>query len=317
MIKRFADNKSIIVLLIPLFVIIHLFLGRYLFPFQNITLGQENLWLINFNHLSAFLSALLTFIFLCGNAILLNYVFNNFDYYERLNFLPSFFYILLIFLFPISFNFCEDLVAHTFFILAFSQLLHIHQNEDARNYSFLAGLFIGIATTFLPEYSLLIVISYFVLFIIRPFVFREHILPLLGFAFPFMWVYLINPHFFNDFLRVTSFLAYSPSEQLEFALAGMLVFVLFIHAYRQIIKQSGKSSIRHKKIMTITSFTFFYALAITILVSLVFKTYFYFTILIVILPIILSFSYLNKKPKWFPETLIYLIVLINILKFLY
>lgn len=317
MIKQFADNKSIIVLLIPLFVLIHLILGHYLFPFQSVTLGQENLWGLNFNALPLFSSSLLAGIFICLNAVLLNYVFNTFDFFDRLNYLPSFFYVLLVFLFPISFHFCEDLMAHTFFILSLYQLLRIQQNEDARNLSFLAGLFLGISVTFLPEYIVLLLALYFTIFTIRPFVFREFLLPLLGIAFPLLWVYIVNPAFLSNFLSGSSFLAYTPSEQLEIALAALVVACLTIYSYRQLLLRMSKNSIRHKKTINIISFAFFCAFGVMVFFFLFFKTYFYCTILLAILPFILPFSYLHNKAKWLPETLIYLLIIINLMKFLY
>lgn len=317
MIKLFANNRSIVILLIPLFVISHLVLGYYFKPFHSVIMGQENLWLIDFKLIEPFVSMLLTTIFICANAILINYIFNRFDYFDRLNFLPSFFYILLIFLFPISFYFCEDLVAHTFFILSFLQLLRIQHNEDARNLTFLSGLFLGIATTFLPEYILLIVLIYFTLFSIRPFVFREYLLPLFGFIFPFLWVYLVHSEFVFDLLNINSFLAYTPAEELEIALASLIILTLLLLAYKRILERRTKSSIRHKKIMNITGFIFFFSLGIIIVVFIFFQSYFYFTILLVILPLILPFTLLNDRPKWLPETLIYLLIFINIIKFLY
>src|SRR5690554_5350304 len=108
-------------------------------------------------------------------------------------------YVLMVFLFPISLRFGEDLLAHFFFILSFYQLLSIRQNDDARNNTFLSGLFLGAAATFLPIFASFILIIWLGIFTIRPFVLREYILPVVGMTFPFLWVYLVNPYFINEF----------------------------------------------------------------------------------------------------------------------
>src|SRR5690554_615922 len=96
-------------------------------------------------------------------------------------------YVLMVFLFPISLRFGEDLIAHFFFILSFYQLLSIRQNDDARNNTFLSGLFLGAAATFLPIYVTFILLIWLGVFIMRPFVFREYLLPLVALVLPFLF----------------------------------------------------------------------------------------------------------------------------------
>src|SRR5690554_700579 len=129
MIKYFANNNSFIVLLIPLFVVLHMLLDFYFPSFSMETIGQENLWNLDFNLLGSMTSRVLALLFICINAILVNFVFNTLTFYDKFIYLPSLIYVFIVFLFPISLTFGEDLVGHLFFIISFYQLLSIQQNE--------------------------------------------------------------------------------------------------------------------------------------------------------------------------------------------
>lgn len=105
MIKYFANNNSLIVLFIPIFVGLHMLLD-YNFPtFSFETIGQENLWNLDFNTIEPFLSKVLALVFICLNAILLNFVFNTLSFLDKFVYLPSVLYVLMVFLFPISLRF--------------------------------------------------------------------------------------------------------------------------------------------------------------------------------------------------------------------
>ncbi len=317
MIKYFSDNKSFILILIPIFVLVNMFL-EYKFPtFDVLSIGQENLWNIDFKVLDPFLSRSLAFVLLCINAVLLNFVFNKIEFYNKFVYLPSILYVLIVFLFPMSLHFGEDLIGHFFFILSFYRLLEIHQNEDARNNAFLSGLFLGIAATFLPVYTTYILVIWFGLSTIRPFVFREYLLPVIGLIFPFFWVVLINPFFYDDYFTFKSFLNYSQFGNYLIFIPVFIIVVLTLFAYKKMISYRTKSSIRFKKINTITIFTFVFSIVLSTAILIFFGSYFYFTVGIIVLPFILPYAYLNVKHKWLPYSLFYALIVLNIIKFLY
>src|SRR5690554_506092 len=131
MIKYFANNQSMILVLIPVFVVLRILMDFYVPAFNMLAVGQENLWSLDFEQINPFLSMSLAVVFICVNAILLNFVFHTLEFYDRFVYLPSIMYVLMVFLFPISLRFGEDLIAHFFFILSFYQLLSISQNDHA------------------------------------------------------------------------------------------------------------------------------------------------------------------------------------------
>lgn len=317
MIKLFGSNQPLVLVLIPIMVLGHFTLDVFFPSFELLASGQENLWQLDFNKLSTLYSRIGAFVLITVNAILVNRVFNTHEFYERNNFLPSFIYLLLVFLFPLSLRMQEDLIAHTFFILSLSKLFDIKQNDDARKSTFLSGLFLGCAVTFLPIYI------YFLLFLwmgtlsIRPFVFREFLLPLIGVALPLGWVAFIDLNFYIDFITFKSSLDYSRFGNYLIFIPHIIVVALSIIGYKNILERRLKSSIRYKRIVGLTTYVFLFSVLSATIVTVINGSYFYFTIGAVILSIILPYSYLDTKRQWIPAFLLYTLLLLNILKFVY
>jgi len=317
MIKYFAKKEVFIVLLIPIMVLAHLLLDIYFPSFNLLAVGQENMLNIKFYQIDPTISRILAFIFICVNAILLNFLFNTHEFYDRNIFLPSLFYILLVFLFPMSLRFGEDLIGHTFFILSLNQVLNIKQNEDARNKTFLAGFFIGLATIFLPVYIFFIVVVWIGTKSIRPFVLREYVLPLVGIVLSLMWTWLWNPEFYQHFIAFNSTLDYSRFGNIVIYIPHAITLILLIWANKQILDRRSKSSIRYKRIIAVVIYMLLFALALSVAILIFFDTYFYFAIGVAILPLILPYAYLGANRKWLPAIFIYILLVLNIIKFLY
>jgi hypothetical protein len=317
MIKLFGSNQPFVLALIPLMVLGHFTLDVFFPSFELLASGQENLWQLDFNELSTLYSRIGAFFLITLNAILVNRVFNTHEFYDKNTFLPSLIYILLVFLFPLSLRMQEDLIAHTFFILALSKLFDIKQNDDARKSTFLSGLFLGCAVTFLPIYI------YFILFLwmgtlsIRPFVLREFLLPLLGVFLPLGWIAFIDVDFYFSFIQFESILDYSRFGELFILIPHLIVVALSIIGYKNILERRLKSSIRYKRIVGLTTYVFLFSILSSILVTIINGSYFYFTIGAVILSIILPYGYLDTKRKWIPTTLLYGLITLNVLKFLF
>lgn len=317
MIKIFASNQPFVVILIPLLVLGHFVMDVYFPSFEMLASGQENLWQIDFNELSTTYSRICAFILICINALLLNRVFNTHQFYDKNTFLPGFVYLLLIFLFPLSLRMQEDLVAHTFFILSVSTLFDVKQNDDARKSTFLSGLFLGITITFLPIYIYFLVFIWLGVISIRPFKAREFLLPTLGIVLPLGWVAFIDPEFYLNFIKFQSSLDYSRFGNIVIFIPHVIVVLLSILGYKNILERRLKSSIRFKRIVGLTTYVFLFSVLSAAAVTIYNGSYFYFTIGAVILSIILPFGYLDTKSKWIPSTLLYGLLIINVLKFLY
>lgn len=316
MVTIFSKNNPIAIIILPIMVLGHLLLGTY-YPISNVeNIAQENLWELNFHQLQPIFSKILTFVFICMNAFLINYIFNKLEFNNRFIYLPGVFYVLLLFLFPFSLYFNEYLIVHTFLGLSFYHLLQVNQNDDARNNLFLSGLFLGIATTFSPPSALFLAIVLISLFSIRPFSLREHLLPLIGFATPFLWIPIINWDWWTDLL------IFIPDEEPlisnSFVLAGYILLVIFIlFSIKVVLDKRTISSVIFKRISSITLFTFLSFLGLALLMSIVHETSIYFVLCTVTLSFILPYPYINMKRKWFPNIVFYLLIILNICKFFY
>lgn len=316
MIKLFGSNQPFVLILIPIMVLGHFTLDAFFPSFELLASGQENLWGLDFNLLSTTYSRIGAFILISINAILVNRVFNTHEFYERNTFLPSLIYLLLVFLFPLSLRMQEDLIAHTFFILCLSKLFDIKQNDDARRSTFLSGLFLGCAVTFLPIYIYFLVFIWMGTISIRPFVLREFLLPLLGVVLPLGWVAFIDASFYYSFIEFESFLDYSRFGNFLIFIPHLIVVLLSIIGYKNILERRLKSSIRYKRIVGLTTYVFLFSIISASLVIVITGSYFYFTIGAVILSIILPYSYLDTRRKWIPTALLYGLLALNILKFI-
>lgn len=317
MIRLFANNEAYVLILIPFLVVGHLLLDIYFPNFEMLSIGQENLWEIDFTEIPALYSRAAAFVLVSSNALLINYIFNSHEFFERNTYLPSLIYILLVFMFPMSLRLGEDLIGHTFFMLSLHQLFNIKQNEDARHMSFLSGLFNGIALSFLPIYIYFLLFLLLGIFSIRPFVLREAVLPFVGVVVVLMWVAIFNTDFYTSFIQFNSYLDYSRFGNIIIFLPHLIVVLLIIIANKNIIDRRSKSSIRYKRILGLVIYTFLFSLLAGIAVLVFFNSYFYFTIGAVVLSIVLPYAYLGGKRKWIPSFLLYVLLILNVVKFLY
>lgn len=316
MINLFSKNNSIAIIIIPVLVLGHLLLGSYYSTFEFENIAQENLWELNFYVLQPIISKFLAFIFICANAILLNFIFNKLEFNDRFIYLPSIFYILIIFLFPFSLYFNEYLIVHFFFILSFYQLLSINQNEDARNNVFLSGLYLGVATTFSPPSAMFLAIIWISIFSIRPFSLREHLLPFIGFATLFLWIPLVNERWWSDLFSFVTDEKLMNNNQLVF-IAYLLILILTLLGMKKMLERRFQSSIIFKRISSVTLFSFTAFFALGLLMAIVHHTFSYFVFCAILLPFILPYAYINVKYKWIPNIIFYLLISLNIFKFFF
>lgn len=315
MLKYFSQNQSLVLILIPL--ITALFLGlEYYFPLIDLAdLSNANLWKIDFSHIHPLLSKILAGSVITANAININFVFNNLEFYERFNYLPSIFYVLLISLLPTSYYVGEDIIAHFFFIFSFYQALKIQSAEDVRNNVFLSGFFLGLATTFNPVYLVFMLTVWISVFIVRPLILKEYLLPLIGFSLPYLWVALVNPNWLTatiSFDMNTDFINYN---LLVLWFSGIAIVLLFFLSAKNMIERRMKSSIIFKRISfaTILSLVIFFLTGFVI--TLIFESYSLFIAGIVLLPFIIPYSYLNVKNTWFASLLFYILLFTSFAKF--
>lgn len=316
MFKYFSSNEGLILFLIPLLALANISLEYYFTAFNVFDSHVTNLWGIDFSMITGWLNALIIVCIISANAILINYTFNNHEFYDKNTYLPSVTYLILASFFPFSILVNGELFAQTFFIIALSQLLKIKQNEDGRNHCFNCALFVGIAATFNPLYLLFLPFLWFSILSVRPFVFREYLLTVVGIIIPFMGLWLVTPDFFVklfvfdaklNFYRINNYLMYIPH---------VLVIILFIVAYRFISQRVSKSSIRFKRIMNMILYCFLFAFSANVLIFITYQSSYYFSSGAIVLAFFLPYAYLDAKAKVFPNILFYGLLVLTVIKFI-
>lgn len=136
------------------------------------------------------LNYLLTLTLLSLNAHQLNNVFNRNTFYSKDTFLPGFIYVIgLITLDKISFS--PYIVAHLFIIGALAALLTLKRQEPAKNYLFIGSLCIGCVFILAPVLFSLALLPWLALIIVRPFLWRDWVVPLLGMTLPAFYHFTI------------------------------------------------------------------------------------------------------------------------------
>lgn len=317
MVRLFASNTVFVLILVPILFTVNLLLElqfRSIIPTSNHT---TDLWNIPFQDLGVIISKTILIFILSVNAIFLNYIYNKHDFFERNTYLPSLIYLLIVCFFPMSIDLNGDLFAHLFIILALHELLNIKQADDCRHTAFNAGLFIGLATTMNPVFLYFLPVFSLSLLSIRTFVFREHILAIIGFIIPFSWLFYANPSFFySKLFDFNAQLAYDGLSNYLLVSPHVVTILLLILAYRAIGIRITKSSIRFKRLMTMVLYLFLLsALSSGVIFSLN-QSYFYFSSGAITLSVLIPFAYNDSKKKVLPLILIYMLVVLQLMKHL-
>lgn len=314
MIRLFFSNRSVGLLFLPLiqagFICLN-FLYPYHLPEETANFGFWGTFLKQDTLYSQIVAPLLVFL----NGILLNIIFNRNDFFEKNTYIVSLIYVLFSSYFH-NFYFLNGFSAAQFFIvLSLFQLVRLNQNEDGRRLVFNAALFLGIACTFYPLLILAFPFLFWIIWVIRPFVFRESLLTIVGFIIPFIYAGIYN---FVLQRRFNSEEFSSSSFEFKIIDMGVLLFftfLFFLPGIPGILKKFQKSSIRLKKLFRMISLLLMFSIFLLLLEFLAFKKSEPLAMLFIPLSFFLPYSFGDKEPKAFTTFLFYLVLLFSILKF--
>ncbi len=313
MIKIFHSNKTIVLVLIPVFIL--MFFGLNSFFEYHISDEEINLGLWGKHETDSSLFSI-TSLFLVGlGAVLLNRLFNKNEFSNKNNYLPSLFYVLFLSL-SHSFYFLDGLTLAQFFvILSVMQLFLLNQKEDGRKAVFNAGFFFGIACTFFPILFFGWPFLLFMIWISRPFLFRESAIVIIGIIVPSLYA-MCFLMFFNVQLDLTVI----NSSSNEVFVIDTAVFIttlslFFLFSLKTLFNKIQTGSIRIKK-----SFRLLFFLAILFFILFFVDVLLYgktqsITLLMIPLVLILPYSFGEKKLRLIPTIIFYLFFIFTIIKF--
>ena len=205
MLRLFNDNKPYVLFILPL--ILAAYYAQHVFLDKTPTDVEISLGLWGSFHPSsrALVGLLILGFFLqLLAAIVINYVFNQANFHERNNYIPSLLYLTLAAAFVDFYSFNGIFLAMMGVLLAFNQLLQLDQNIAGGKSLFNASFLYCLAASIFPPLLLGLPIIYFMGLIFRPFFLRELgsfllAILLVGFYIFAFRTYVELPGFWEDF----------------------------------------------------------------------------------------------------------------------
>lgn len=258
-----------------------------------------------------FAPLLLTFL----SALLLNAVFNRNEFMERNSYLTPMLYITLMSFFH-SFYYLEGLsIAQIFVVLTVFQLFKLNQNEDGRKIVFNAAFFFGIACTFYPVLFIGLPFLFWMVWVMRPFIFRESVLLVVGFIVPLLYSGTYSFVFKTTLDRTEFSSSSSELHWLNTLVICIGLLLLSLVSLKELFAKIAISSIRMKKIFRLLLLLILMCLIAILIDFFVFKKVEAGSLIVICLAFILPYGFGQKKQKAIPTILFYLILFYSVSKF--
>ena len=248
MVKLFLGNRTGVLFLIPFFMLGYFLLDQFTSYYPHNAETNIGMWGISLPFSDSFLEisgAILVVI----NALAINMIYNANEFLERNSYMPSLLYVVMMSFYHATYSIDGLLVAHSFVIAMIYQLFLLRQNEDGRRRVFNGAFLAGCATTFHPPLVLLAPLLIIMVRRIRPFIFREALMVILGMAIPLVYagVYLWMSGSTVELKLIDKSIDYL-SKQTDFLITAVLFTLLFLLRLVSIRSRMKTSSIRLKKL---------------------------------------------------------------------
>ncbi|MBL4704310.1 MAG: hypothetical protein JKY54_07305 [Flavobacteriales bacterium] len=265
--SAYKSNLPIVLIGLPL-IIVGLWLGQIIagvdaLPIEN---SSTLFGLLKQNFPWLWLEQAFAMLIIVLSGILLNYVVNQEEFFEKQTFIPAYAYVLVMSVFK-DYQLLHPIIISNFFmILAIRRLFHIHRGEDARKIMFDAGLFLGVSALFYEYYVIFFLLAWVTLAVLRPFIWREHLLAFVGLILPILfllvyyfiasdsnwvWVDDLTSFFIPKEQYVSGFIATSTLKQVVGIGVALLVGLL---GARFFLRRQKSSSLRFKRVSNIVLF---------------------------------------------------------------
>lgn len=315
-VRIFFGNRSYALLMLPLLIAgyaaLNLWKGHHE-PHVGVSFGFWGHLLSQSTYLSQFLAGSL----ILANGIVLNILFNRNGFMESNNFLPALLYVSFLSIFH-SFYYLDGFsIAQSLLIIGLHQLLKLNQNEDARRIVFNAAIIIGVACTFYPVLLVIIPFLFWMIWVIRPFIFRESTLTVVGFVIPliFAGVYdtVYNIHLSGPELSGTS----SELWLEDVAVLGGIVLFMIVLGIGRLLLKLKQSSIRLKKLFRVIIILANFSLLLSIFEYFVFHKKEALSLVFIPLMFFLPYSFGYKKQRGVTTAVFYLLFFFSVGKFFY
>lgn len=273
--------------------------------------------------LSPLFSRILAMIIVVVSALIINGVINNNEVFDRNTFLPALMYLIAMSSIKEYQILSPIVVSNLFWILAFRRLFNIYRQVACKKEVFDATILILIGALFYFPSIIMMPIVWVALKILRPFVWREWILPF--FAFIIFGIYWVVALFWDGggINNWTDYVTFN-SEQYSsivlniswpYYIVFSVVFILVNFSGYQITKQSKGSSLRFRKIISFFMFIIVLTIAILFFVKYLSNENVYTLVGAVPLSLLITFYFYYAKKEWLSQLFFYVVfilLLVNI-----
>lgn len=314
MVRIFFGNRAYALLILPFVIAGYVALNEYMQ--YHLPEGQSNFgfWgnvLDQGDWIPRIAASMLVFV----GAIVINTVFNRNEFMDRNNYLPALLYISCMSFFHSFYYLNGFSIAQLLIIFGFSMLLRLNQNEDGRRNVFNAAFLIGVASTFYPLLLLFIPFVLWMIWVIRPFVFRESMLTLVGFTIPLTYAGV-----YTSVVGVKLSNAQLSSSALELHLYDVIVLgggalILLVLSIGPLLTKVQQSSIRLKKLFRIVWIMINFSLLLSIFEYFLFNKKEQLAMTFIPLMFLLPYGFGDKQQRMVTTTFYYILLFYSVGKF--
>jgi hypothetical protein len=199
----FKHNRAVSIVVLPITLILFWLYG-FINPVAPVTEHSSTLYnLLIAGIKNPTLITFISFILIFSEALLVNYIVEKNEIINTNTYLPALVYITIMSLQPTMLTLSPIIISNLFMLLALHKLMHTYRKETAYSETFDTGLFISIGCLFYTPSIIFILLIWIGLVIIRPFVWREWVLSLIGLSLP--WIYMTFAYFWINKLDMLTY----------------------------------------------------------------------------------------------------------------
>ena len=314
MVKIFHDNRAIVQLLVPFILIGYILGNHYTGYHENGSLLRFGFW-GNYQLTPHFLFGVISLALIFINGVIINMLFNRSEFFEKNSYIVTLIFIVFQSYFHAFYTVDGVLLSQTFIVLFLFQLFKLNQNEDGRKIVFNAAIFYGIACTFNPILLLGTPFLFWLVWIVRPFVFRESILLITGFIVPLFYSGMFG--FFLDVKIGRDELSSSSGEFLKVDMIWLLICgtLLSLIGLKFLLQKFQVSSIRLKKLFRILLLLSLLISIVVLLDFFLFSNFQNLSLLFIPLVFMLPYAFGEKQLRRVSVIVFYGLLIFSVSKF--
>ena len=247
---------------------------------------------------------LVLFIVVFYTGFLINSVVNRSVLFEKSYYLSGLLYIVLVTSFGDIISNLLPLIGNLFLVLSLKNLLQIFRANSCKKQVFNASIFILFSAFFYSLSLFILPLIWIVLFIIRPFVWREYLMPIIVLLISFTYVMPFG--ILNENILEMLSLWWSSSQNSYHEILpsiGLLImgfiFITFLLSFKSIVNTFIYSNNRYKRVIWVVVAMMVFTILLSVLDFLLFDRSFGGLVPFLIpLVIFLSNGFIRNKIQW-------------------